>query len=221
MNKVLVAVAVLIPLLLCYQEAAAVSISFDSFTNDPGGNGEMPGNAFEQDGIIFSTPDLALNLAASGLSSPNRNCLGADSSNTGALTGKVIFEFTGNRVSNDLRFFGVSNFFTMSAKAFDINGNFVSEKSVFQSNLPVDFTGFPVHKVEATSGDAFCIYDVSFNLINEQPGDGGANDKVIGGKIILIDSTGLLLAGVTTSAFWFIPAILSGAGLIVYKLRKN
>lgn len=217
MNKVLVAVAVLIPLLLCYQEAAAVVIDFDGFVNT-GGNGEIVGDEFTVQGIIFSTPDLVLNIGRSSASIPN--CLGADHGVNGPFSGGVFFEFTGNQISNDLQFRGGSPFGDITATAFNINDVIVSVKNIAPASGTLDFTGFSVHRVGVT-GNTMCIDDVSFNLINEQPGDGGGNDKVIGGKIILIDSIGLLLAGVTTSAFWLIPSILSGAGLIVYKLRKN
>jgi len=217
MNKVLVAVAVLIPLLLCYQEAAAVVIDFDSLVNT-GLAGDIAGDAFVGQGIIFSTPDLVLNLGSSIASKPN--CLGADPVGGEPFSGGVFFKFTGNQISNDLQFRGGSPFGDITATAFNINDVIVSVKNISPASGTLDFSGFSVHRVEVT-GNTMCIDDVSFNLINEQPGDGGANDKIIGGKIILLDSTGLLLAGVATSAFWLIPVTLSSAGLIVYKLRKN
>jgi hypothetical protein len=52
---------------------------------------------------------------------------------------------------------------------------------------------------------------------------GQAQDcQAIGGEIIQIDSTALLLAGAQTSIVWMMPVIvgIAGAGLLVYRLRK-
>ena len=42
----------------------------------------------------------------------------------------------------------------------------------------------------------------------------------IGGEIIPIDSTSLLLAGIQTSAMWILPIAFAGAGFAAFKLRK-
>ena len=45
--------------------------------------------------------------------------------------------------------------------------------------------------------------------------------QVIGGEIIPVDTTALLLAGSQTSLVWILPLLLGGAGLAVFRLRKN
>jgi hypothetical protein len=47
------------------------------------------------------------------------------------------------------------------------------------------------------------------------------NSQVIGGEIIQLDTTSLLLAGIQTSALWILPVILVGSGLAVFKLRRS
>ena len=69
----------------------------------------------------------------------------------------------------------------------------------------------------------------------ENPGSGGGSGIVkntatiiddplrclVAGQIIPVETTSLLLAGLQSSAMWFAPLILAGAGFAVYKLRKN
>jgi len=47
--------------------------------------------------------------------------------------------------------------------------------------------------------------------------------RVVGGEIILIDTTALLLAGVQTTAIWMLPIIAGAAGVTAFylKSRKN
>ena len=47
-----------------------------------------------------------------------------------------------------------------------------------------------------------------------------SNSQVIGGEIIPLDTTSLLLAGIQTNALWILPVILIGSGLAAIKLRK-
>ncbi|MGI0021406.1 MAG: peroxidase family protein [Nitrososphaeraceae archaeon] len=47
------------------------------------------------------------------------------------------------------------------------------------------------------------------------------NSQVIGGKIIQLDTTSLLLAGIQTSLLWILPVILVGSSLTAIKLRKR
>ena len=46
-------------------------------------------------------------------------------------------------------------------------------------------------------------------------------EQVIGGSIIPVDTTALLLAGSQTSLVWILPLILGGVGLVVFRLRKD
>jgi hypothetical protein len=43
----------------------------------------------------------------------------------------------------------------------------------------------------------------------------------IGGKIIPIETAGLLLAGIQTSVVWILPIILAGVGLAAFKIRRD
>ena len=45
--------------------------------------------------------------------------------------------------------------------------------------------------------------------------------QVVGGELLPIDTTALLLAGIQTSAIWILPVILAGAGFAAFKLRRK
>ena len=62
-----------------------------------------------------------------------------------------------------------------------------------------------------------------FQLTSKKQDGSGGNGKVIGGEIIPIESTGLLLAGMQTSAFWMLPALagIAGAGAYFVRTRMN
>ena len=62
-----------------------------------------------------------------------------------------------------------------------------------------------------------------FQLTSKKQDGSGGNGKVIGGEIIPIESTGLLLAGMQTSAFWMLPALagIAGAGAYFIRTRMN
>lgn len=46
-------------------------------------------------------------------------------------------------------------------------------------------------------------------------------ELIIGGEIIPIGTTSLLLAGAQNSAVWILPLVLAGVGLTVFHLRRN
>lgn len=46
-------------------------------------------------------------------------------------------------------------------------------------------------------------------------------ESLVGGTFIPIDSTSLLLAGAQTTASWFLPALIAGAGIIAVLIRRN
>jgi len=62
-----------------------------------------------------------------------------------------------------------------------------------------------------------------FQLTSKKQVDDGGNGKVIGGEIIPIESTGLLLAGIQSSAIWMLPALagIAGAGAYFVPTRMN
>jgi hypothetical protein len=46
-------------------------------------------------------------------------------------------------------------------------------------------------------------------------------EQLIGGKIISLDTTTLLLAGMQTSLFWILPVILASVGLIAFRKMRS
>jgi len=97
----------------------------------------------------------------------------------------------------------------------DTNGD-VQLKITVMANLEV--------KVECTSGTS-----VDFDLVNV----GEVEDtftinlvlpqvpQVVGGEIIPIETTSLLLVGAQSSFIWILPIVLVGAGFSAYKLRHR
>jgi len=47
------------------------------------------------------------------------------------------------------------------------------------------------------------------------------DDKPVGGTLIPIDKTSLLLAGAQMTAAWMIPAIVAGAGIVLVLVRRK
>ena len=183
----------------------ATVINFDSFVNNGGGNGELTGNEFLGQGVVFSTPDLALNIGSTPGSGSQPNSLGADLQ-VNDFQGSLVIEFTRNQCATDVQFLIFNPPF--SATAFDISGNPLGTLS---SSGPFDevfsFAGLPVHKVvTAAQPDAYAIDDFSFTL---QQNCGQA----VGGEMIPLDATMVLVAGAQTNAAWMIPILVSAAGI--------
>ena len=81
---------------------------------------------------------------------------------------------------------------------------------------PPDFATFSGNQVcvdfqASTPGDYFRV------LTDFSP----AADLVIGGEIIPINTTALLLAGVQSISMWMIPVILAGAGIGVFVIKRR
>jgi len=97
----------------------------------------------------------------------------------------------------------------------DTNGD-VQLKITVMANLEV--------KVECTSGTS-----VDFDLVNVgEVGDTFTINlelpqvpQVIGGEIIPIETTSLLLVGAQSSFVWILPIVLVGAGFSAYKIRHR
>jgi len=189
---------------------AVVVIDFETLV-DSGGNGDWTGNEFIGDGIVFTTPDLALNLngGVSGVVGA-----GADLVVENDFDGSLLMEFTGNQCASDLTF-TLGNP-PVSAEAFDINGISLgtdSDNGNFFDEL--SFVGLPVHSV-LISGEFYIVDDFTFTLE-------ACPDALIGGEFLPIDSTLLLLAGLQTSAIWMLPALvgIAGAGAYLVRARIN
>jgi len=182
----------------------ATVINFDSFVNNFQGNGELTGNEFLGQGVGFSTPDLALNIGTTPGSGSQPNSLGADLQ-LNNFQGSLVIEFTSNQCATDVQFLIFNPPF--SATAFDIFGN---PLGTLNDSGPFDevfsFAGLPVHKVvTAAQPDAYAIDDFSFTL---QRNCGQA----VGGEMIPLDSTMVLVAGTQTTAAWMFPIIVAAAG---------
>jgi hypothetical protein len=190
----------------------ALNIGFDSFVNNGGGNGELTGNEFLGQGVVFSTPDLALNIGGTPASGSQPNSLGADLQ-VNDFQGSLVIEFTRNQCATDVQFLIFNPPF--SATAFDIFGNSLG---TLNSSGPFDevfsFAGLPVHKVvTAAQPDQYAIDDFSFTL---QRNCGQA----VGGEMIPLDATMILVAGTHTAAAWMIPVIISAIGIGIVIARK-
>ncbi|HLC24811.1 MAG TPA: hypothetical protein VJJ25_04200 [Nitrosopumilaceae archaeon] len=75
-----------------------------------------------------------------------------------------------------------------------------------------------------------CVFDGLFglNLVDFDPSDRKLSlagriltPDAIGGEIISLDKTALLLAGVQSSFIWIMPAIIVGVGVVIFKLKRN
>jgi len=75
-----------------------------------------------------------------------------------------------------------------------------------------DVFGFRVDATDDVSG--FGVLDIT-NFDGPQ--------CVVGGELLPIDSTALVLAGLQTSAIWMLPVLVgaAGAGIAAFKLRKR
>lgn len=107
--------------------------------------------------------------------------------------------FTTNRLASSdfLANTGV-NYLNPGARGFE-----AGDVAVFMGNqVCVDFTA-------STPGDYFRV------LTEFSPAAAG-----VGGEIIPIESTSLILAGAQTSAVWILPLVVAGVGLVAYRLRK-
>ena len=145
--------------------ANATVITFDEYTNVDYSGGEVTGVEWISDGILFSTPDLELNIGYTTGSSPNS--LGA-SVNSGDFDGSVYFEFIDYKYVTDLSFTIFNTPF--QASAYDVSGNLLTTLvSGSDFTQYFDFSGYNVNSVQI-SGSEYAIDDVTFTeLHNSNP----------------------------------------------------
>lgn len=67
---------------------------------------------------------------------------------------------------------------------------------------------------QCPSSQSSCDVGIHLDLVH-------SSSNPIGGEIIPIDTTMLLLAGVQTSALWLIPFLVSAAGITIFFARKK
>jgi len=142
-----------------YVYVGSATVDFDGFPNDLLGNGEITGNEFIAQGVVFSTPGLNLNIGGTVGSPPNS--LGADKTSVNDFDGDIVFEFIDECVSSDVEFLIQNPPF--SATAFDINGNPLATLVGSPFSETFSFVGLPVHKVQI-SGSVYAIDDLTFTL---------------------------------------------------------
>lgn len=83
---------------------------------------------------------------------------------------------------------------------------------------------------ETGNGDFACVtIEVPPTKDSEWTCDGHSffqltgNPNTVSGELLSLDTTALLIAGLTSSAIWFVPALaaIAGTGIYLIKLRKN
>jgi len=166
--------------------------------------------------VTFSTPDETLVTSGTIVSTPP-NLLSAHIAVNppapgGDFSGEMVMEFAENTCASDLEILMINPSF--EATAFGIDG---AELTTISSSGPntelFSFAGFPVHKV-VTTGTFYGIDDISFTE---------EFCAVVGGELLPIDTTALMLAGLQSSAIWMIPTLagLAAAGFYLIKFRTN
>jgi len=195
------------------------TINFDALTQAD----ILVGNEFAGQGVVFLTPDLNLQIGSTATGGSLDNSLGASLNQPLDFSGQVVIFFTDNNCASDLQFFIFNE--PYSATAFDIDGNILAtlndgEGTVLGLGEVFSFAGMQVQTVE-TSGTFYAIDDVSFTL-EKCIVDNDNGQVPVGGELIPIETTSLILAGAQTFS-WMIPVILSvlGIGLFVVSRKSE
>ena len=103
----------------------------------------------------------------------------------------------------------------VSASAYDENGNLLHTINSSGSFTEIfSFAGFNVHRVVIT-GEFYAIDDVMFSA---QP-----CVNPVAGELLSINSSALVIAGLTSMTPWMVPAVIgiAGAGIYLVKFRAN
>jgi len=109
-----------------------------------------------------------------------------------AKTGNILYASTN---SNDL---GIGTYLILTFTTLFFTGD-VDEVEIFDRVL--------------SESEIFAIYDAG--------SAGKCKDVVVGGTIIPIDQSALLLAGAQSISMWMIPVILAGAGIGVFVIKRR
>lgn len=144
--------------------ASAATITFEEFgiTNNGAAGGEVTGNEWAALGVVFSTPDLELNIGGTTGSQPNS--LGADANGPNDFSGQIDIQFTGGLSYTDVTFTIFNTPF--QAQAFDLVGNLLSTLSSADGEFSqlFDFSGFAVNSISVT-GTFYAIDDLQFSTV--------------------------------------------------------
>jgi len=96
---------------------------------------------------------------------------------------------------------------TSGSIIFDRNSDFISVTTESGTTGTIEIDG----DVSPLEENQRMTFDIT------QPND----SQVIGGEIISLDTTSLLLAGAQSSLAWILPLVLGSVGLAVFKLRRS
>ena len=166
----------------------SVVINFDGLTQG------SVGTVFPHGGVTFSTTGIDMLVIPTSISTPP-NGFGAHAVVIGDFNGDIIVDLPSNTCANDFEVFMFDPPF--QAQAFGISGNLLTTIVGSSFAQTLSFAGFPVHSVVMT-GTFYGIDDITFSP---------ETCVVVGGELLPIDSTALLLAGAQTNAVWIISAL--------------
>jgi len=165
---------------------------------------------------VYGTNNLAdatAAAAAPGVFNPLGNVLAGEAGSVpGAGVGSTFEQATLDYVFND----GWMNF--GNAQEGD------DFASVWQFTQPYRFIAVYSDFTDPFLGDGFQSFDNELDAIGRfltPVGEPCTNCAVIGGEIIPIEATSLLLAGLQTSAIWLAPVVISAVGIGLVLVRRR
>jgi|GEM_PF-4218560 len=97
----------------------------------------------------------------------------------------------------------------------DDNGPSVQSGSASTPVVAGDVFGFYIFSIDGGFGPGI------FTMIDNFKGPTCIPDEIIGGEIIPINTTALLLAGAQSVSMWMIPVVLSGIGIGVFVIKRK
>jgi len=180
----------------------SVVINFDGLTQG------FVGTVFPHGGVTFSTNGVDMQVFSAIGDNTSPNAFGAHAVITIDFSGDIIVDLPSNTCAND---FEVLMFdLPFQAQAFGISGNLLTTIVGSSTVQTLSFAGFPVHSVVMT-GTFYGIDDITFSP---------ESCVVVGGELLPIDTTALLLAGAQTFS-WMIPVVLSGIGIGLFVVSRK
>ncbi len=129
------------------------------------------------------------------------------------------FDFVESTTGIGCKFTCVDSTFSLTLK------NGLTSIGSFQFNAPENVLAFVgVHS--DTAFDRVEIRDITANIDDEYFGEFYTSeplpsDQLIGGVLIPIETTSLLLAGTQMTASWLIPVVVAGSGIVLVFVRKS
>lgn len=204
----------------------------------PTNNGNIDAMDFRVDGVLYAS----VGVGGQGSGGSNLATINPD---TGAATIKGPFGVTGMGAiafGNDGILYGVTkapsnNLYTIDINTGDatfvtqVTGGFVvqgSQDGPASMQFACDGTVFLGTQFRDGRFGTLNIQNGNFAFLSFQPTDtvGGLTydrscDVIVGGEIIPLNTTALLLAGVQSVSMWMIPVVISGAGIGVFVISRR